>query len=408
MNERYDYAIVGGGPAGLAVAILAARAGCRAVVVERRAGPLDQACGEGLMPPGVAWLSRLGVTIPAHESRVFRGVRYVDGDVTAQAEFVEGPGLGVRRTVLSRALLARATALGAEVRLGCAAGAIAARDDGVLLETGGGPIEARWLVGADGRHSRVRAACGFTIRRAARRRFGMRRHFRVAPWSELVEVHWADGVEAYVTPVGPERVGIAFLWSAAEEPAGDYDAFLARFPALVARLGAARDTPETTVQGGGPFGTSVRGVARGRVLLVGDAAIALDAVTGEGLSLAFAAAAALVDATAGGASGGGPASARRAAHAGAAAYARVWPRLCRRQVALSRLVLRLTENRALRRRVMVGLRDAPGSFRAFLALATGAWGWGRAMPGVARLGLRVLASRPERAPDGTSARIAAP
>jgi flavin-dependent dehydrogenase len=145
------------------------------------------------------------------------------------------------------------------------------------------------------------------------------------------------------------------------------------------------------------------------VLLAGDAAISLDAVTGEGLSLAFAAAAALVDATAGGASGGGDAaSARAAAHAGAAAYARVWPRLCRRQVALSRLVLRLTENRALRRRVMVALRDAPGSFRAFLALATGAWGWGRAMPGVAQLGLRVLASRPARAPDGTSARIASP
>ena len=408
MNERYDYAIVGGGPAGLAVAILAARAGRRAVVVERRKGPLDQACGEGLMPPGVAWLSRLGVAIPAHESRAFRGVRYVDGDVTAQAEFVEGPGLGVRRTVLSRALMARATALGAEVRLGCAAGAIVVHDDRVLLETGDGPIEARWLVGADGRHSRVRAACGFTIRRATRSRFGMRRHFRVAPWSEFVEVHWADGVEAYVTPVGPERVGIAFLWSAAGEPAGDYDTFLARFPALVARLGAARDAPETAVQGGGPFGTSVRGVARGRVLLAGDAAIALDAVTGEGLSLAFAAAAALVDATAGGAPDGGPAGDRRAAHAGAAAYARVWPRLCRRPAALSRLVLRLTEARALRRRAMVALRDAPGSFRAVLALATGAWGWGRAMPGVARLGLRILASRTARAPDRTSARIAAP
>ena len=408
MSERYDYAIVGGGPAGLAVAILAARAGRRAVVVERRQGPLDQACGEGLMPPGVAWLSRLGVAIPHDESRPFRGVRYVDGDVTAQAEFVEGPGLGVRRTVLSRALRARATALGAEVRLGCAAGAFAVHDDHVLLETGGGPIEARWLVGADGRHSRVRAACGFPIRAATRRRFGMRRHYRVAPWSEFVEVHWADGLEAYVTPVGPERVGIAFLWSAADEPAGDYDAFLARFPALGARLGAARDAPETTVQGGGPFGTSVRDVARGRVLLAGDAAVALDAITGEGLSLAFAAAAALVDATAGGASGRGPAGARDAGRGGAAAYARIWPRLCRRQIALSRLVLRLTENRALRRRVMVALRDAPGSFRAFLALATGAWGWGRAMPGVARLGLRVLASRPARPPGGTSARITAP
>lgn len=36
--------------------------------------------------------------------------------------------------------------------------------------------------------------------------------FRVKPWCRFVEVHFADGVEAYVTPVGPVRVGVAFLW----------------------------------------------------------------------------------------------------------------------------------------------------------------------------------------------------
>jgi flavin-dependent dehydrogenase len=139
------------------------------------------------------------------------------------------------------------------------------------------------------------------------------------------------------------------------------------------------------------------------VLLVGDAAISLDAITGEGLSLAFAGAAALVDATA----GGGDAAVGAAA-VSAAAYARVWPRLWRRQAALSRLVLRLTEDRALRRRVMLSLRDAPGSFRAFLALATGAWGWGRALPGVARLGFQFLTSRSARPSGKPAARVHAP
>src|SRR5215831_6654692 len=110
MSDRVDYAIVGGGPAGLAVAIFAALAGRRAVVIEKRPGPVDKACGEGVMPPGVACLRRMGVEIQRDGAHPFRGIRYVDGAVVAEADFVDGPGLGIRRTALSSAMQARAGA----------------------------------------------------------------------------------------------------------------------------------------------------------------------------------------------------------------------------------------------------------------------------------------------------------
>ena len=375
MSDRVDYAIVGGGPAGLAVAIFAALAGRRAIVIERRRGEVDKACGEGLMPPGVAWLRRMGVDVGACGARPFRGVRYVDGGVVAEADFVEGPGLGIRRTALSSAMQARAAAVGAERWQGCEAGAFAADGDRVVLETTHGEIEASWLVGADGLHGRLRTACGFSVTTGPRRRLGVRRHFRVAPWSDVVEVHWADDMEAYVTPVGPDRVGIAFLWSASGGARANYDAFLARFPELRARLGSAAASPETSMRGAGPFDVRVRPIARGRVLLVGDASGYLDAITGEGLSLAFAAAAALVEATAG---------------ADASAYPRQWARARRQHVALTRLVLWVSDRPELRRRVVRALSRSPDAFRAFLALNTGAWGWGRALPGVGKLGWRLL------------------
>ncbi|HUD72069.1 MAG TPA: NAD(P)/FAD-dependent oxidoreductase, partial [Dongiaceae bacterium] len=277
--EPVDYAIVGAGPAGLAVGIEAALAGRRAVVLERRAGALDKACGEGLMPAAVARLRRMGVTLPTDGFQPFHGIRYVDADLAAEARFVDGAGWGVRRTVLSEALLRRAAALGVDVRHGVEARGFTATGRGVRLDAGGEPIAAGWLVGADGLHGAVGRAAGFAVRRDLRRRFGLRRHVAVAPWSDTVEVHWQDGLEAYVTPVSAGEVGVAFLWTAGDDASADFAAFLDRFPALAARLGPAARAPHAgSVRGAGPFGVTVRPAARGRVLLVGDASGYVDAI----------------------------------------------------------------------------------------------------------------------------------
>ena len=78
---------------------------------------------------------------------------------------------------------------------------------------GGEDITARYLVGADGLHSVVRRSTGIAATVGVPRRVGLRRHYRVAPWSEFVEVHWSPWGEAYVTPVADDCVGVAILTS---------------------------------------------------------------------------------------------------------------------------------------------------------------------------------------------------
>src|SRR5262249_8756143 len=159
-------------------------------------------------------LARMGVLLPEGAGAAFEGIRYVDGDVVAEGRFAHGAGRGVRRTVLSQALLARAKEVGADVRFETPLRAWSrnAAGRGVRAEIGGGAVEAHLLVAADGLHSRIRRAAGLEARApVGRARHGLRRHFALSPWSALVEVHWVDGAEAYVTPVARDEVGIALL-----------------------------------------------------------------------------------------------------------------------------------------------------------------------------------------------------
>ncbi|GAS86781.1 NAD(P)/FAD-dependent oxidoreductase [Mycolicibacterium brisbanense] len=274
-----DLLVAGGGPAGLATAVHAARAGLETVVVERRCGPIDKACGEGLMPHSVRHLQALGVDAQGQE---FRGIRYLDGRRVAEARFSGGAGRGVRRTVLHAALSDAAAAAGVKVVQG-EVGAV--HQDSTSVSAAG--FRARYLAAADGLHSPIRRSLGLSQDSGPRRRWGIRRHVRIAPWSDCVEVYWADNAEAYVTPVAPDCVGVAILTSAR----GRFEDHVGKFPALADRI---RGCPHGGDRAAGPLRQKVRHRSAGRVLLVGDAAGYIDALTGEGMGLAFGAAELLV------------------------------------------------------------------------------------------------------------------
>ncbi|WP_248961520.1 NAD(P)/FAD-dependent oxidoreductase [Sphaerisporangium perillae] len=329
-----DVLVAGGGPAGLATAIHAALAGMEAVVVEPRSAPVDKACGEGLMPTGASALRSLGVRV---EGWPLRGIRYLDERHRAQAEFREGPGLGVRRTRLHAALAERAAEVGVKVVHGRVEGV---RQHPDSVEAAG--MRARWLVAADGLHSPLRGRLGLEVASRGPRRYGLRRHYQIAPWTDFVEVYWAARGEAYVTPVGPDLVGVAVLSS---ERRG-YDEHLAQFPALLARL---EGPAATSVRGAGPLRQRVRARVTGRVLLVGDAAGYMDALTGEGVSLGLLSARALVGCL----RAGRP-----------EAYERAWRRLSLRHRLLTGALLAARRRTASARLIVPAARRLPAVFTA--------------------------------------------
>lgn len=284
-----DLVIVGAGPIGLAAAIAARQRGLEVLVADKARPPIDKPCGEGVMPEGVSALRLLGVEMGATKALPFQGIRFTEGGVSAEGHFpAAGHGLGIRRPVLHQMLAVRAAEMGVLTRWGepvtgvsCAGVQIAGRN-----------VPSRWIVGADGRGSRVRRWAGFRPPPPiVQQRIGLRQHFRARPWTDLVEVHWHNLGQAVVTPIASNELCISVLTSGHSRPMAE---MMGLFPELCRRLKGAPATSSVskTVCGS----SDMRSVVRDRVALVGDASGSVDALTGEGLSLGFRQALALAEA----------------------------------------------------------------------------------------------------------------
>jgi flavin-dependent dehydrogenase len=153
-------------------------------------------------------------------------------------------------------------------------------------------------------------------------------------------VHWSPLAEAYVTPVGDDCVGIAILKSSR----GGFDESIAHFPGLAERIAGRAHGADRAA---GPLRQKVRGRTAGRVLLVGDAAGYVDALTGEGLGLAFGAAELLVECMVTGRT---------------ADYDVRWRRLTRRYRLLTAALLHASGYAPVRSRITPAAAALPGVF----------------------------------------------
>jgi menaquinone-9 beta-reductase len=394
MSAVVDVVIAGAGPAGCATALACARRGLEVLLIDRARFPRDKACGEGLLPSGVAALAELGLLASVRrQSLRLDGLGFAidadDGPVAFARFPADDPrapdyGLGVRRlkfdALLLDAVRAQATATVLE---GVAAHALVLRDGAVTgVDTDVGTISARVVVAADGLRSRLREQ--LDLARAPRRRadrvdgrIGLRAHLAVAalPFGACVRILVGRALEYYLTPLSSTELQLAVLgttaaFARANLSAATFHDHLQAHPRLGPLLAGAVaiDRP----LGAGPFRQCVKSVVTDGALLAGDAAGYVDAITGEGIGAALRQGLAAGDAIAEAVAAAGHRSRAPLSAAALEPYARAHAALARDGNRLTELVLVLARHPWLARRAVASLERRPALLQRLLRVQSGA------------------------------------
>jgi len=142
--------------------------------------------------------------------------------------------------VLSDALREQALTSGATIWQEKYVSLLQDRDSVTVTTDAHRDIDSRYVIACDGLHSRVASDLGVVVApRKRARRYGLRQHFQVAPWSSTIEVFYVADAELYITPVSRDTVGVAVLG----RKGVNLDDTLAMVPSLVARLANAPRVP---------------------------------------------------------------------------------------------------------------------------------------------------------------------
>jgi 2-polyprenyl-6-methoxyphenol hydroxylase-like FAD-dependent oxidoreductase len=337
------------------------------------------------MPPGVDVLRRLGLLdgVLTTQAPRIRGVMYTHagGSPTAYADFPtpsaggEQWGLGVRRTVFDAVLV---DALRGAPRVTLVEGA---RATGVIRDVSGmitgvttdaGPLLADSVIAADGLHSPIRAAAGWTSAAAGAGRYGLAGHWKLDVRDlDRITVTFAGRQEWYQAPVGPDLLLVSTLADRSRigRTARNYEA------AARATLPALRDA-ELTVGplAAGLFRQRSHTVAADGLFLVGDAAGYDDPTTGEGIGIGLLLAERLGFHVAALLSG------EVDHHTAEARYRRDHAELWRNRSRVTALALLMARHPGLSRRAVARAADRPQALATLLGINCGYWGFGRLTP----------------------------
>ena len=290
MQQVWDVAVVGAGPAGTAAAMsaLRTRPGARVLLLDRAQFPRDKSCGDGIAPQALDELARLGAAEVLADRVPVRRLRLVAPGGAQVDTVLQRPDHVVPRTVFDARLVEAAVRAGAVLERRTVR-RLEVRSDRVVLDGPDGPAaHARVVVGADGAHSVVRRLTGHARQPDGAMAVAVRGYAAAPPGEPVQQIlmtrkDWPAYAWSFAAGDGTANVGFGMMLpSLRAAPRGGRTELHSRLTELLPGV-----QPGRLVSHHLPLSTSRPRPAPGRVLLAGDALSLINPLTGEGIFYAL-------------------------------------------------------------------------------------------------------------------------
>jgi flavin-dependent dehydrogenase len=290
MEDRTcDFVVIGGGPAGSAAAITAARSGAHVLLLERGRIPRHKVCGEFVSPESLRLLNSLlgGDSLLDEAARICEARLLLGGSILRSD--VSPPAAAITRYDLDFALWRAAARAGVDCRQGISAEEIRLQEDGRFYITYRKAamngerygIRAKAVVDASGRWSNLQAA----QRVPADTWVGLKAHFTAKENSRSVDLYFFPQGYCGVQPLGSGRLNVCAMVRVSAGLGNSLEQVFARHPEL---WRCSRDwVPAMETVATAPLFFRAPRPVRVSVLLAGDAAGFIDPFVGDGISMAL-------------------------------------------------------------------------------------------------------------------------
>ena len=282
-RPEFDLAIIGGGPAGSAAAITAARFGARVALLEAGEFPRHKVCGEFISAESLDVLHDVLARVPEAESRLHAAptihqVRLIRDRRSIAAPVIPA-GLSLPRYELDLLLWKAAQQAGVQTQADCEVRTL--QGNGPFgLDTSRRTIEASAVIVAAGRWSRFRPRM---LAPRGPKWIGIKAHFRERKPSPSSDLYFFEHGYCGVQPISPDAINACAM--VRSDRATSLEEVFALQPALADR---SRDwQPLTEPVTTAPLMYFTPNPVRDNLIFIGDAAAFIDPFVGDGISIAL-------------------------------------------------------------------------------------------------------------------------